>query len=510
MGRLHNFFSGKRTDASSAPPYFLGVRSSKLFILTTICIAVATDTFLYGMIVPVIPFALSSRVGVAQSSLQSWNSILLACYGAALLVCSPFAGFYADRSSSRRLPLLGGLLALAGATLMLCLARTISLLVLGRILQGSSAAIVWTVGLALLVDTVGQEKIGTALGWTSISMSVSILGAPLLGGVVYNRAGYFPVYYMAFGLIALDILLRLLLIEKKIARQWLPEEVPESVKTSTPEQASDPEKTVEEKRGEVIPEDVNNLEPTQVQPPLARSFSKYPPVFTLLKSRRLLAALWGCVVQMAQMTAFDGVVPLFVKETFHWNSTGAGLIFLAVIIPTFASPIVGWASDKYGPRWLTVAGFVLAIPFWVLLRLVTRDSLSQKFLFCALLSLIGVALTLAMPPLMAEITYVVEAKEKESPGRFGKSGAYAQAYGLFVTALAAGTLIGPVWAGYVKTDAGWGTMSWSLGIFGLSAAVPCLIWTGGLVTKANAKSGEERAAGRPTEPQKVQTGENAV
>jgi MFS family permease len=132
---------------------------------------------------------------------------------------------------------------------------------------------------------------------------------------------------------------------------------------------------------------------------------------------------------------------------------------------------------------LTVSGFTLAIPFWVLLRFVTHDSQGQKVLFCALLSLIGVALTLAMPPLMAEITYVVEAKERESPGRFGKTGAYAQAYGLFVTALAAGTLIGPVWAGYVRTAAGWGTMSWSLGLFGLSAAVPCLIWTGGLITE---------------------------
>jgi MFS family permease len=210
--------------------------------------AVATDTFLYGIIVPVILFALSSRVGVAQYSVQSWTSILLAVYGAALLVCSPFAGFYADRSSSRRLPLLGGLLALAGATLMLCLARSVSLLVLGRILQGASASIVWTVGFALLVDTVGQAEIGKTLGWTNISMSVSILSSPLLGGVVYQRAGYYSVYYMAFGLIALDILFRLLLIEKKIARQWLAEEAPKSDYPSSPEQGNDPEEKKQERR----------------------------------------------------------------------------------------------------------------------------------------------------------------------------------------------------------------------------------------------------------------------
>lgn len=139
---------------------------------------------------------------------------------------------------------------------------------------------------------------------------------------------------------------------------------------------------------------------------------------------------------------------------------------------------------------------MFAIPFWVLLRLVNHDSTGQKVLFCALLCLIGVALTLVMPPLMAEIAYVVEAKERERPGRYGKTGAYAQAYGLFIAAFAAGSLIGPIWAGYIESTAGWGTMAWSLGLLSFSGAVPCLIWTGGFITHRNAKSGDERAVGK--------------
>lgn len=81
-----------------------------------------------------------------------------------MLVGSPLAGWFADNTGSRRLPLLIGLLALAGATLLLCLSRTVALLVLGRILQGLSAAVVWTVGLALMVDTVGQAAIGEMMG----------------------------------------------------------------------------------------------------------------------------------------------------------------------------------------------------------------------------------------------------------------------------------------------------------------------------------------------------------
>lgn len=505
--RIANFLSGRKINPDSPPPYLLRVRSSKLFIIITICIAVFTDIFLYGIIVPVLPFSLTTRAGVAESSVQSWVSILLAVYGAALLVSSPVAGWYADNSSSRRLPLLIGLLALAGATVMLCLARTVALLVLGRILQGFSAAIVWTVGQALLVDTMGQKEIGQTLGWVSMSMSAGVLVAPLLGGVVYNRAGYYPVFYMAFGLIFLDILLRLLLIEKKIAHQWLDQEDSQgaagaelrSSDTNHGEESKLEMETLptsgapetKEEQGTQMAQDHTGASASPA--PRSKRRTKLPPVLGLLASRRLLAALWGCIVQGSLMTAFDSVLPLFVKRIFHWDSTGGGLIFFALFIPSFVAPLVGAISDRYGPRWLTVTGFLAAIPFWVLLRLVTRDTLRQKVLLCALLALIGVALCVAMTPLMAEITYVVEAKEKRSPGVFGPGGAYAQAYGLFVTAFAAGTLIGPVWAGFVQDQDGWGTMTWTLALFSLAGAVPAFIWTGGLITSSNAKTGDERA-----------------
>ncbi|OXV05998.1 hypothetical protein Egran_06235 [Elaphomyces granulatus] len=51
---------------------------------------------------------------------------------------------------------------------------------------------------------------------------------------------------------------------------------------------------------------------------------------------------------------------------------------------------------------------------------------------------------------MAEITYVIDAKEKKQPGKFGKGGAYAQAYGLYFSSFAGGAVIGPIWAGFME------------------------------------------------------------
>lgn len=77
---------------------------------------------------------------------------MLSVYGAALAVGSPVFGWFADRSKSRRAPLLIGLLALAGSTGMLA-GKSVALLLVGRFCQGLSASVVWTVGLALLSDT---------------------------------------------------------------------------------------------------------------------------------------------------------------------------------------------------------------------------------------------------------------------------------------------------------------------------------------------------------------------
>lgn len=332
--------------------------------------------------------------------------------------------------------------------------------------------------------------------------------SPLIGGVVYNKAGYYPVYYICFGLIAVDIALRLALIEKRTALQWVDEDVSEESLPSSASADDTPAHSVErisavngdlEKQSVQAPQAAQQTEPERLVPTdrqLPRR-SKVPPIILLLKSRRLLTALWGITVQASLTTAFDTTLPLFVQATFNWDSIGAGLIFLCLIVPSFLAPGVGILSDRCGPRWLVVGGFIYAVPLWVCLRFVDHNSINQKVLLCALLVLIGVSLVVVMGPLIAEITYCVEAQEKKSPGLYGRNGAYAQAYGLFTMAFSAGTLIGPFWSGYIETAAGWGTMTWTLGVLSAAGALPCLIFTGGLITKDNAKTSVERAAGRP-------------
>lgn len=68
--------------------YAARFRSSDGFIVFVVGMAVFTDMMLYGLIVPILPYALSARVGIPQKDVQRWNSILLGSFGGALTIGS--------------------------------------------------------------------------------------------------------------------------------------------------------------------------------------------------------------------------------------------------------------------------------------------------------------------------------------------------------------------------------------------------------------------------------------
>lgn len=311
LAGARQFLSGAPAKAGSKPPLFLKQRSSTFSIVLTVCLAIFTDIFYYALVVPVIPFSLTVQVGLSENQVQAWTSILLACYSGALFICSPLAGFYADHSSSRRWPLLIGLVALAASTLLLCFGNAIALLVVGRLLQGAAAAIVWSVGCALLVDTF-DTAVGVAMGYVGASMSLGLLVAPVVGGAVYSAAGYYAVYYIAFGVVTVDIFMRLWMVEKKIARQWIADE---EEAPPAPLEGRDVEK--QERAAGGAPEGASSrsgeTQPASPPPPThddaatadisasPRKRSRMRPIWVLLKSPRLLAALYGLFAQAGIM-----------------------------------------------------------------------------------------------------------------------------------------------------------------------------------------------------------------
>lgn len=71
------------------------------------------------------------------------------------------AGWAADRSSSRKTVFLAGLGLALLATILYCLGRAPWVLVIARAVQGFSASIIYTAGLALIADTVSPDEVGS-------------------------------------------------------------------------------------------------------------------------------------------------------------------------------------------------------------------------------------------------------------------------------------------------------------------------------------------------------------
>ncbi len=324
----------------------------------------------------------------------------------------------ADRIASRRPLLLLGLGLMGVATVLFYLATNVYILVVNRFLQGLSAAIVYSGGLALLVDTVGQAEIGQWMGLALSSANAALLVSPLVGGIVYAHAGYHAVFAVMLTLVGVDILLRLAVIEKGDAARWRErmrygstvEAPPASVRALNASAAADAD------AGIGAPHDVGkdagrkqrairNGQPRSgraaerqpllgapvaaAKPPPRRAESRLPPMLVLLRSPRLLTAVYGVFIETILVIGFDAVIPTFVKRTFGWDSSRAGLIFLTITVPSLAAPLVGRLSDRHGPRPVALTGFLLAGPTTAALALVDHESFRQIVLFCVLLTITG-------------------------------------------------------------------------------------------------------------------------
>lgn len=344
-----------------------------------------------------------------------------------------------------------GLGLLGSATILFALAPSLEFVLIARALQGFATAIVFTVGYALLFDKIGTEQLGQAMGYTSMSLSLGWFLGPVVGGIIYTKLGYFAVFALPLILVGVEIVLRLLIVEE-------PKE-----------------------RSRVF---VGEIENGQRQPLLTpngqpKSLQRNALV-VLMQSPRFLIGMFGFSVLNGLMIAMDGVLPVYVKELFGFNSEQVSLIFLALTMPTLLSPLFGELSDRLGStKWPAVAGLALSIPALLLLAMVREDTKKDVTILAVLLVFLGLSFAIGLPALAAEVMHVVEEIEAKNPGIFGPHGATGQAYGLTNSGLGLGCAVGPIAAGFVRVEYGWTVAVICMAVASAVAIVPVLLITGG-------------------------------
>lgn len=130
-----------------------------------------------------------------------------------LSISTALFGWFADRCQHRRFPFVLGLIALGASTLLFVVARSPGVLIIARSLQGLSAAAVWVVGLAIIADNVPQERVGEAMGQTTIALTWGFLLGPIAGGIMFEKVGFYATFIVPTAFIVLEVILRLAMLE---------------------------------------------------------------------------------------------------------------------------------------------------------------------------------------------------------------------------------------------------------------------------------------------------------
>jgi MFS transporter, DHA1 family, solute carrier family 18 (vesicular amine transporter), member 1/2 len=381
----------------------MSYRSSPATAVAFVTLATFADLVAYSVCVPVLP-DFARRLGASPAQI----GLMFASFGATLLAVSVPMGAASDRTG-RRLPLVAGMLALAGSTLMFAYADTLPALFAARMIQGAADGVTWVVGFALIADCYGPEDRGRVMGYVMSGTSFGIMVGPSIGGWLYEAGGIaLPFQFVA--VLALVAAAGFVLLRPPIR-----------------DRAADP-----------------------------------APVSILRVARVRPVALCAAIVVVSSATIamLEPVLPLFFDRRLGFSPSQVGLLFGTAAIASIVMPLVyGPMIHRRGARQLTLTGLVLAA-LWMPV-MVTASS------FPAALAIIVVqwmAFALFVTPSLAYMAEVTA---------FAGGDAYGIGYGIYNTAWGVGLLAGPALGGWLFDRVGFATLmsSWAIVVAVLTIAI---------------------------------------
>jgi len=271
--------------------------------LMVVALALFTDALLYYLLVPLLP-AYARAYGLSQMGV----GVLFGSYSVSLLAGTYPMGRLADRVGRRR-PMVWGLGGLFATTLLFAFAHSYPLLILARVLQGLSAAATWTAGLALLADHFPAQARGKAMGTAFAFANLGALLGPTVSGWLSQHHGLRAPFLLAAGLILVDALARLTLLE-----------------------------------------DVPMERDTRMG---FKELLANPTIRVFAGAMAMGSGLWALL---------EATLPLYFDHQLHLNATAIGLAFgSAAVVHMITSPLMGGLSDRVGRKRVLMTGLVLAV-----------------------------------------------------------------------------------------------------------------------------------------------------
>ncbi|WP_438956274.1 TCR/Tet family MFS transporter [Cognatiyoonia sp.] len=171
--------------------------------ITFILISVVLDSMGIGLIMPVMPDLIQEVDGQGLGAAAVWGGILATIFAAMQFIFGPTLGSLSDRFG-RRPVLLISLAVMAFDYVLMAVAGTITLLIIGRILGGITAATQSTAA-AYMADISEPEQKAANFGLIGAAFGVGFVLGPLMGGMLAEYGTRAP-FWAAAGLAAANFI----------------------------------------------------------------------------------------------------------------------------------------------------------------------------------------------------------------------------------------------------------------------------------------------------------------
>ncbi|CAG8228976.1 hypothetical protein PENNAL_c0007G01893 [Penicillium nalgiovense] len=439
----------------SLPTWGYRWRSSDTFILSSMSMAIFTDEMLFAFMVPLLPHIFENRLGLDASLTQRLTSIFLVEGALISIISSPFIGNIADRASSKKVLLLV-LLVLTLISVLL------TWLFIGRFFQCIVSNALFIVSMATMAENIGSEHMGKIAGLSSTLTAAGTCSGPVIAGFLFGIGGYWTAWGGATLFLVVDIIMRLIMIEKPQKRRT----------------------TRRSRNGSLCEEDRPSSEAEPLLDGGDRSSTTeeiggWRFYVCLFRQPRFTAGIVCYFVFALFIASFESTIATHVRSAFGWGVFPVGLLFASIQGPgIILDPLVGLLKDRVGSRVPTTIGFIFVAPFlWVLgaagderFPWATLGS-RGKIIYAVCTTLIGCFMCLLMGVGTMEATETVDELEDLHPGIFGPYGGYSRAVAVTNMSWMSGLLVGPILAGFMVERFGYFELQCVLVVVSLLASV---------------------------------------
>jgi multidrug resistance protein len=277
----------------------MSLRSSRSTAVALVTLATFTDIVAYSIAIPVLP-DFSRRLGASPTTI----GLLFGSFGITLLTVSIPMGAASDRLG-RRGPMIGGLVALAAATLIFAFANSLPWLFAARLVQGAADAVTWVVGFALIADLYPPEERGRMTGFVMSGTTFAVMVGPSIGGWLYEVGGP-GVPFLAVTVLA---------AAGAIAFTW-------------------------------------------IDLPRERSARELVPIGVVVRTPAIAACAVTVVAASATISMLEPVLAMHL-QSFGIGPGRIGTVFgIGATASTIAHPVIGRLADRFGAQRMTIAGLV--------------------------------------------------------------------------------------------------------------------------------------------------------